>query len=383
MFVTSGSPVLLPISRQRSLLTTAPLNEQWSDRLDRGLRISTLYPEYAVVANAAASFLRNNEDTWAIWLFGSRARGTARTESDWDVALITSSYFHEKRMGIDHVPTLPCGRSDIEINCVRLPIDIFIEHRLAFPHIAWAVAGEGLPLAQRQWRLPIHQLNEVFSMDFVEYLRHLAQTRDRIRGTSSYFETLADPESVDLWDAMCDRLQDETQRMAEGFIKAGCIQRGYERFPKVHDFQELAESVRKELGDEDFASTILALNGNSASDNLVRYGLSQDPTSVTGAIDRLCNLCAALPPEFHLHAVAFRRANENEALSDLYDLARSTAREMSRAHTTLSEIHQVTDIPDAVNETTAMRVRRAWEGVDEVRRAMSIAARDLEDQIPD
>lgn len=362
------------------MLTTAPLNEQWSDRLDRKLRISTLYPEYAVVANAAASFLRNNEDTWSIWLFGSRARGTARSESDWDVALITSSYRHEKRTGTDHVPTLPCGRSNIEINCVRLPIDIFIANRLAFPHIAWAVAGEGIPLAQRQWRLPIHQLNEVFSKDFVEYRRHLAQTRDRIRGTSSYFATLADPESVDLWDAMCDRLQDETQRMAEGFIKAGCIQRGYEEFPKVHDFQVLAESVREELSDEDFASTILSLNGNSASDNLVRYGLSQDPAGVTGAIERLCNLCDALPREFHRHAIAFRRANENEALSDLYDLALSTAREMTRAHATLSEMNQMTAIPDAVNETTAVRVRRAWESAEKVQRAMYSAARDIENQ---
>ena len=214
-------------------------------------------------------------------------------------------------------------------------------------------------------------------MDFSEYHRHLEQTRDRIRGIANYFEVLADPESVDLWSAMCDRLQDESQKMAEGFIKAGCIQRGYEKFPKVHDFEELAKSVRKELGDEDFASTIPSLNGNSATDNLVRYGPNQDPATITGAIDRLCNLCDALPRELYRHAAAFRNANENEALSSLSELARSTASEMSRAQATLSRLQKVTSIEVAVNENTTARVLRAWEGIDALQSAMDDATREI------
>lgn len=358
-------------------MTASPLNDRWTARLKQRRRISTLYPEFAVVESAAETRLRIDEDTLSIWLFGSRAKGTARSDSDWDVALIRSSYVDAQRTRMEHASTLQCNRANMEINCVQIPIDVFLDKRLAFPHLAWAVAGEGIPLAQRQWRLPIHQKNEAFSIDFLEYHRHLAQTRDRVRGISICYEVLADTGSLDLWDAMCDRLQDETQKMAEGFIKAGCIQRGYEKFPKVHDFNELAQSVRDEVGDEDFATTIDSLNGNSTDDNLIRYLPVQDPAGVTGAIDRLCNLCDAFARELSRHASEFRTANENEALSDLHNLASSTAREMSRAQKILSGLSKVTSTPDSVNENSSARVLHAWEGIDAIQEAMIRAELDI------
>lgn len=176
---------------------------------------------------------------------------------------------------------------------------------------------------------------------------------------------------------MCDRLQDETQKMAEGFIKAGCIQRGFAKYLKIHDFEKLAQSVRSELGDEDFATTIESLNGNSADDNLTRYEPNQDPTRIAAAINRLCNLCDAFPRELHRHAAAFRRENEIEALADLSELASSTARQMSLAQETLSGLKKVDPRSVLVTEETAARVHTAWEGVDSIRKAMSRAERDI------
>ena len=373
----STSFPLLPTSQPRSSLPAAPLNAQWSGRLEQRRRISTLYPDFAVVANAAERLLLNDDDTLSIWLFGSRARGTARADSDWDVALVTSSCASGKLAHIACAPSLVCGYERIETNCLHIPIDVFLNQRLTFPHIAWAIAHEGIPLAQRQWRLPIHQLNETFTMNFQEYRAHLAHTPGRIGDISAIYEILADLDRFDVWDMKCDQLQEHTQTMAEGFIKAGCIQRGYEKFPRVHDFYELAEGVRKELGDDDFAATIEALNGNSALDNLTRYGLSQDPSQLAGAINRLCNLCDALPNELRRHGAAFRRANENDALSVLNELARTTANEMSRANATLSRLKVVTSVPDFVSESTTARVMLAWKEVDSISSAISRAERDI------
>ena len=363
--------------RSHKLLTAAPLNDLWTARLEQRRRVSLLYPDFAVVASAAERHLRHDDATWSVWLFGSRARGTARADSDWDVALITSSYIHEQRESMAYAPTLQCGRSDLEINCIRIPVDIFLKNRLAFPHIAWAVAGEGIPLAQRQWRLPIHQSNEAYSMDLTEYNRHLSQTRDRLNLISNAYETLANPNQAYLWGAMCDRLQDETQRMAEGFIKAGCMQRGDSNFPRTHDFNEIAERVRTQLRDEDFAATIESLNGNSADDNLIRYFPSHNPEALGSALDRLCNLCDAIPREFHRHAAAFRRTNQIDALSSLNELAQSTLTELALTQAKLARLKDGPTLSAIDDANTAERIRRAWHGIEPIQRAMSRAERDI------
>ena len=280
-------------------------------------------------------------------------------------------------MYMECAPTLKCQKASAAINCVRIPIDVFLNHRLAFPHIAWAIAREGIPLAQRRWRLPIHQSNEEFTIDFQEYRKHLAQTHGRINVISDILETLTNPRRLDLWDVTCDRLQDETQTIVEGFIKAGCIQRGFEDFPKVHDFNELAQSVKSRFGDEEFASTIASLHGNSSEDNQVQYFPHQDPSHINGAIDRFCNLCAALPRELFVHTSVFRESNDSRAVDDLTDLAQLTANELSRAQAVLTELDIPKVVPTNLNENTAARVLRAWNGVADIKRAIDRAERDF------
>lgn len=379
LHVLSSTSALFSTAVRRSQVMTAPYNIRWFARLDRRRVISNRYPDFEVISNAAERLLENDSAIWTIWLFGSRARGTAQEESDWDLALITSTYSGGERMYMSCAPTLKCARGHAEINCIRIPIDVFLNHRLTFPHIAWAIAREGIPIAQRQWRLPIHQSNEEFSMDFQEYRKHLAQTHGRINVISNIYETLTDLRRLDLWDVTCDRLQDETQTMAEGFIKAGCIQRGFEDFPKVHDFNELAQSVRDRLGEEEFARTIASLNGQSAEDNKVQYFPNQDPTRISGAISRFGNLCAALPRELFEHASVFRGSNDSRAVEDLTELAQLTANELSRAKTVLTALDVPKVAPTHLDENTAARVLRAWKGIEDIRQAIDRAERDFKE----
>ena len=359
-------------------MVSAPDNATWSKRIAQRRCIAEQYPDFSYVSRAADVLLRKDNSIWSIWLFGSRAKGTARTDSDWDIALITSAYMNGRSTTLAPAPSLKCAVSNIEINCIQIPIDIFLKKRLVMPHLAWAIAAEGVPLAQRRWRLPIHQTNEVFVMDLAEYHRHLSQIHDRLHHISNAYEILADPDRVNLWHAECDLLQDDTQAMAEGFIKAGCIQRGYGEFPRVHSFDEIAASVRAALHDESFASTIEELNGNSSSDHQVRYFANQEPSLVSGAVTRLCKLCDNLPHELQQQSIAFRRDRDAEAFAKLSDLAKLMTSELDHAQQTLSRVKQPDIVAANLDENTVARVERAWEGRGEIQRAMVRARRELE-----
>ena len=363
--------------RQSSV--AAPENEVRSKRIEQRRRIAELYPDLSRITHAAEKLLISDDSIWSIWLFGSRARGTARPESDWDVALITSSYRNGKRVKLNFVSVLDYGKRDIEVNCLQIPIDIFLRNRLLLPHIAWAVAAEGIPLAERRWHLPIHQGNELFTRDLSEYHRQLHRIMVRINRVTHAYETLADSEHIDIWDAICDFLVKDIQEMAESFLKAGLIQRGYKDFPRIiRSFDRDAISILAKLEDEHFASIVDGLGNARSPDDHIESFTDVEPSRLTEACNRFCELCDALPDELKQHETAFRRENDKDSLDKLKHLAETTKKELSRAIKTLAHLKKP-NVPIANLEGhIAARVNCAWDGIRDIRKAMLEAASNID-----
>ena len=88
-----------------------------------------LAPEPAFDVSPVAGLLRSIVDVWApdgVWLFGSRARGTAQPESDWDLLVVVPDAIAErgatdpmaawelrKRAGV-RADVVVCAKSDFE-----------------------------------------------------------------------------------------------------------------------------------------------------------------------------------------------------------------------------------------------------------------------------
>ena len=281
---------------------------------NRRAHVSTQYRDFSKVARCAERMLKEHDWIWAIWLFGSRARCSARGDSDWDLALITASYKNGKALDYRLLTPPPFERVAGSIQCHQIPIHQFMEKRLSRGHVAFAVAGEGVPLAQRNWLLPIHQPFEVFQMEHRSYQRYLEQFEKGLKDIRNAYTELANPDIHREWLFDYQDLLTASVDLAEGIAKAGCLARDLDPELHTHNMAFLGTQLRELNTDEHFVSLIESLNGNSDRHNQTRYLTSPTLRDARLAIDRIYLAFAAAPNELRAQRDMFRDNGDHDAL---------------------------------------------------------------------
>ncbi len=301
----------------RSLAETAthqkyPVFE--SDCVHRRARVSMAYRDFSKVARYAERMLQEHDWIWSIWLFGSRARCDARADSDWDLALITSSYKNGKVLDYQLLSPPPFARVAGPIQCHQIPIHQFMEKRLCRGHVAFAVAGEGVPLAQRNWLLPTHQPFEVFRMDHCTYLHYLEQFERGLVCTRRIFQHLSDPSLYNEWYMAYAELLTTSVDLVEGLAKSGCLARDLNPDLPIHEMDSLGDELRSHETDDRFVSLVKSLKGNSGRHNQVRFLEEPSLLDAELAFDRTILALASADNELRTHRDIFEENGDQEAL---------------------------------------------------------------------
>lgn len=269
-------------------------------RVERELQrehVAHLYGDFRHVQAAAQRHLSANSSILAIWLFGSRARGNVtKGRSGWDLAVITEE---------EETPTFESGsltycisaqHVENDIRCFEIPLNLFNAKRISVGHCAFLVAAEGIPLAERNWKLPLLQPNERLHMDLRAFRIFLTMINTALLDIGQVYEGLADIGSSRAWYGKSKTFVSDSQDLAEGFIKTGFVWRAVHVFWS-HKFIELADEARKAGIDTAFVQLIRRLDGASAKDEGSRYEEIVE-RKVFLAAKRIENLCFAMPDEF-------------------------------------------------------------------------------------
>ena len=375
-----------PLFRQNRsstiLLAKAPDHQPYpvveSEGGNRRARISIQYRDFSNVAKFAEQLLNEHDWIWSIWLFGSRARCEARADSDWDLALITSSYRNGKAVDYSF------RSSTIEdiagpIQCHLIPFRMFMQKRLSRGHVAFAVAGEGVPMAQRNWLLPTHQPFEVFHMDHCSYQHHLMQFAKGLVRTRHIFSHLADPLLRDEWQFSYADLLTISVDLAEGIAKAGCLARDLEKDLCTHNMESLVAELRTLDTDEHFVSLIQNLNGNSERHNPARYLTSPSLRAVKLAFERIFLAFAAASSELRTERDIFQRKGDFEALDIHETQTENIAGFLSRLDQTLNRSEPPRIDSRAIRDDFRQIIHHLWSRKAELVEVTSVLRRGIDE----
>ncbi len=230
------------------------------------------------VIEGAQATLEQIDGALAVVLFGSRARDDWRDDSDWDLAVITTSGEGVKALADDSA--FDAARQDgCEVNCLVVPEAKIAEKRRYLGGFWRAVVRDGVVIAG-EWQ--DQHKRERLLMDTNIFLRHLEAAYKRmVAGARSYglIGRGGRPSFVD--DADCSEFVSLSADAAERLAKAMLISLGIDPV-KTHDMISLA-SQAEEAGHANEASMIRALNGHVKVDHVAHYEFDDD------AIERLEN----------------------------------------------------------------------------------------------
>ena len=219
---------------------------------------------YELLRRTAVKTVNTCPGVEAVVLFGSRARGTARPKSDWDVAVLSRA-----ASAVEQDACRLLGEHE-RVNAIVLKPEAIEEYRDRATRLEAAIARQGRLLAGT-WSRPECRME------------HLEMAPDEFR----------EDQEVAIWDTqnavtlLCDaaldgdeyvpNLVELSQRAAEAVAKS--IVAGHGLTPTTtHELSELATQLenayRGRRGGEErrrFAQAIRALNGNTRAAHGARY----------------------------------------------------------------------------------------------------------------
>ena len=234
----------------------------------------------AKIRRAAQATLDAWPEARAAVLFGSRARGNNRPNSDWDVAFITVG--DGERLG-----TVPDGLplSDVHldqyVNEVAIPERLVERKALCIGHVGRGIVTDGMTLAG-QWSRPKPKGTPF--MEAEKYDRSIGTSLDMI---DAAVEALAKLGRQDGWGQSlrkADRYVACTADAAEHLAKTVMGRHGLDA-RHSHDLHRLADQAR-DAGHETLAEDLLCMNGATQDDHKARYG-GADANSIAHAVARL------------------------------------------------------------------------------------------------
>ena len=252
----------------------------------------------AEIRRAARAVLDAWPEARAAVLFGSRARGTHDSHSDWDIAFITAG--DGDRCGaVPHRLPLRYACLGNEVNDIAIPEKLVERKALCIGHVGRGIAVDGRILAG-DWSRP--KMEGAPVMDPDRYKRSLYTSIDMIRLAA---QAVADIERQRAWEENhrhADRFVACTADAAEHLAKAVMGRHGIDAW-HTHDLNELADQVHQ-AGIETLADDVASMNGATKRDHMAGYD-GADHDSLAHAIDRLPVILdlmrrelAALPADF-------------------------------------------------------------------------------------
>ncbi len=241
------------------------------------------------LAAACRQTLRQWPGARAAVLFGSRARGTAHPNSDWDVAIVLEgdelrhprparSVFPRSELPADlpHVEVWALSEEDLRRNARALGT------------LPYAVCRDGRVLAGEWNRPESAQMKREAAMNPEDWAGRMRQAVTTLSFAIASVSRIAERP---LWAGSgedCSHLLRNTADAAELLVKAAMERRGVPA-DLSHDIARLAGAFAAQRPEEsELAERMAALNGTSRTDHMAMYRFSPpDVADVQAAVMRL------------------------------------------------------------------------------------------------
>ena len=251
-------------------------------------------------------------DVWpearAAVLFGSRARGDHRPDSDRDVAFITVGGGGR----LDSIPEgLPFGKLDVGqyINEITIPEKLVERQSLCIGHVGRGIAVDGQILAGT-WERP-----KTEGTPFMETERYRRSMHAALRMIRNAVDSCARTGAPDSWPDAPGEADDfvaATADAAEHLVKAVMGRQGiYPR--RTHDLSRLADQMRK-AGHAALAEDFIRMNGQTQRDHEAHYGMDA-PENLAHAVICLPVVLELLLKEMNALPAGFLAQEESDELT--------------------------------------------------------------------
>ena len=235
-------------------------------------------------------------DAWpeakAAVLFGSRARGDHRTDSDWDVAFITEGDGDRCGTLPAHVPfPVDAIERDHDVSPLSIPEDLVFRKALCIGRVSRGVAADGRILAGK-WMKP--SVEGIPYMEASVYRTYMATSLEKIGNAAAVMARAGKSKIPDNILNQADIFTACTANAAEFLVKAMMGRHGLDPQPK-HSLDILAAQARK-AGHSVLAERIRKMNGFTAKDHVARYeGVSAE--RLVHALARFSHVMAEMQEE--------------------------------------------------------------------------------------
>ena len=313
-----------------------------------------------ILCRWADRMVRERDDLLAVVLFGSRARGTARPDSDWDLALIAET----GQPTVEHATVTELGDLGVEVQAVSISPAVLRSKRNAPGHIARNVLLDGRLLAGS---LPaVGKIRKSPPTQPQEFQRITGPIQRAFKSAGIGFADAAEAVAAGDTDACYEAAVSFVQCTAdvsEHLAKLMLVRRGLQP-ARTHDLDELAQ----QLEDADpvrwsnEAARIRAMNGQTRRHHQAAYTVVS-PDDVRHAASRLQAFSDAVSEEFReaarsptLEQVAGRRLT-------LLRQAAAAIRDRLAATGAAAPASVAVDIIDPDSPATAMAVREVLDDV--------------------
>ncbi len=262
----------------------------------------------ALITAAAEATLAAWPQARAAVLFGSRARGDHRPDSDWDVAFVTMDAGDRIRPLPEGLPAAGLPSS---VQCLAVPETLLVRRCGSIGDVVRGVVRDGRLLAGSWDRPGLEGLVSTMGPD--EYARLINGAITALRNASTHAALLASTGEWTTDVGECNGFAKESVTVSEYIAKAMLGRHGVD-YRKVHDLDQLGKGAER-AGYPDLAAVLRSLNGKAAEHHLAQYE-GVDADDCRHAVRRLLAATPLLAAELQAGAATPR----------FVDLARRLAR---------------------------------------------------------
>ena len=241
------------------------------------------------LAAACRETLRQWPQALAAVLFGSRARGTAHPDSDWDVAFVLEG--GELRHPRSARSVFP--RSELPADLLRVDVWAFSEDDLrrnarALGTLPYVVCRDGRVLAGEWNRPDPAQMEREAAVNPEDWTRRMELAWEKADAAIRLISRMAEAVQWRRCALHCSSFLEASANAAEFMVKAAMERRGVSA-DRTHDVAKLASAFAMQRPDERaLAERMADLNGDSRTHHMTMYDFRlPEATDVQACVRRL------------------------------------------------------------------------------------------------